>query len=784
MAETPKTKGIGAPLPRNEDQRLLTGQGRFGDDINWENQLYAAILRSPHAHALINGVNTSAASNMPGVHAVLSAKDIEADGINPIHHPPPRNGPPDIVLDHRGDDPKFLPQPLLADGRVRFVGEAVVMVIADTVMQARDAAEAIQVDYTPLTQVTEGLDAAQPDAPKIWDGVMATNLFVDADSGDRDATDIAFEQAAHVVRLETKIRRVTGVPMEPRTALGSWDSKTGDYALHAGCGGVVRLKRELIKILNATPEKVRVTAWDIGGNFGTRNAIYPEFPLVMWAAKRVGRPVKWTATRSESFLSDHQGRDLASESELALDRDGKFLGLRGRNTLNGGAYPITVTPLVKGVELMTGVYAIPTAHFHARATVSNKPPVNNYRSSGRPEAMYIIERLIDLAAHKTGIDPVELRRKNMIPIIGEGYVNALGLAYDSGDFPKVMDSACSLADRSGFAARRAKARKRGRYRGMGVANYLELTGGYPTERTEITVHAKGVVDVVIGTLSSGQGHETSFAQLITEWMGVPIEQVNLITGDTDRVIEGGGSHSARSMRLAGIVIGKATDAILERGRMIVAHLFDAELDRIDFTDDRFVMDGTNRSLDIFEVAAAAENNDTLPDDLRGPLGANYEETVREGAFPYGCHVCEVEVDPETGHVEIVHYAAVDDVGRAINPLILHGQTHGGAVQGIGQAMGEHCILNADDGQVLTGSFLDYPMPRAHTSPPFTVELSEVPSPRNKLGVRGGGEGGTTPALGVMVNAVVDALSDLGVEHIEMPLTAHAVWRAIQDAKTN
>ena len=549
----------------------------------------------------------------------------------------------------------------------------------------------------------------------MWDD-QASNLLVDADSGDPAATEAAFARAAHVVKLRTVIQRVTGVPMEPRSALGHFDPATGMHHLHAGSGGVVRQRREVAAILDVPLEQVRVTAWEVGGNFGTRNAIYPEFPLVVWAAETLGRPVKWTAQRSELFLSDYQGRDLSAEVELALDKDGRFLAIRGTNRLNLGAYPITFVPLIKGVELMTGVYDIPAAHFRAQAVMSNKPPVNNYRSSGRPEAMFILERLIDMACRAHGFDRVEIRRRNFIPRIGEGYTNALGLPYDCGAYDKVMTTALDMGRWRDFEDRRNEAAARGRLRGIGVSNYLELTGGYPRERTEITVHPEGRVDMVIGTLSSGQGHETSFAQLLVDWLGVPAASVKLITGDTARVSEGGGSHSARSMRMAGIVIGKASDEIVAKAKRIVGHALGEAAESVTFEDGRFGVAGINRSFDIFEIAGLAAHDDTLPDDLKGPLAAVSDETVHLGAFPYGCHVCEVEIDPETGAIEIMDYAAVDDVGRAVNPLILRGQSHGGATQGIGQALWERIVFEDGTGQLQTGTFMDYAMPRATACP--------------------------------------------------------------------
>jgi carbon-monoxide dehydrogenase large subunit len=568
--------------------------------------------------------------------------------------------------------------------------------------------------------------------------------------------------------------------MEPRAAVASHDRASGRTTLHAGSGNVVRQRRELAGCLGVPEDQVRVVAADVGGNFGTRNAFYPEFALIAWASRRLARPVKWTCERHEALLSDYQGRDLAVEAELALDQRGNFLALRSTNTNNLGAHTVIFAPLVKGVELMTSVYRVEAAHVRARSACSNVPPTNSYRSSGRPEAMFVIERLIDLAARDHGFDRMALRRRNLIPARAMPYTNPLGLAYDSGDYVKAMDEALALADWPSFASRRKEARRRGRCRGFGIANYIEIASGAPRERTEITVLPEGQVDVVIGTLASGQGHETSFAQLVTEWLGVPVERVRLITGDTDRVQVGGGSHAGRSMRLASIVIGNATDEIVAKGSQIAAHLLGAASEDVQFAEGRFSAKG--RSVTLFEVAAAAQRGDGVPGNLRGPLTAVCDETVKVGAFPYGSHACEVEVDPETGAVEIVSYAAVDDVGRAVNPLILHGQTHGGATQGIGQALFERCHYEPDTGELLTASFMDYAMPRATDVPFFRAAISEHPSPTNKLGIRAGGEGGTTPALAVVINAIVDALKDFGVRHIEMPATPERVWRAIQDTR--
>jgi carbon-monoxide dehydrogenase large subunit len=770
---------IGSDVRRKEDLRLITGTGCFSDDVNLPGQAYAVMVRSPHAHARIRSIATEEARAVDGVLAVLTGADLLAGGLKPIPHRPLMRGPPDVTLRNRdGSEVVTTPHyPLPAD-KVRFVGEAVAMVVATSIAAAKLSAERVAVDYEPLDAVTRAMVSAQSGATAVFND--GSNVCVDAELGDAAATEAAFKRAAHVVRFDTQVQRVTGVPMEPRAAVGVYDVRTGRYTLYAGSGNVVRQKGELAGILGVAENAVRVTARDVGGNFGTRNAFYPEFALVCWAARKLSRPVKWTCERSESFLSDYQGRDLAVQAELALDADGHFLALRGVNTSNVGAHTVSFVALGKGVELMSSVYKIPAAHFRARAVMTNTPPTNSYRSAGRPEAMFVIERLIDIAAAQCGFDRVSLRRRNLVPERPRSYVNPLGLTCDGGGYKKAMDAALALADWQGFAKRKRESRRNGKLRGIGLANYIELTSGMPRERTEITVALNGFVDVVIGTLSSGQGHETSFAQLVTEWLGVPFERVRLITGDTDTVTAGGGSHSGRSMRMAGIVIGNATADIVAKAKRIVAHIAEIDVKDVDFKDGRFTANG--RPLDLFEVANAAITRNDLPDELRGPLSAMSDVTFTGGGFPFGTHVCEVEVDPDTGAVALVRYAAVDDVGRAVNPLILHGQAHGGIAQGVGQALWEECCYDPGNGQLLSGSFMDYTMPRADTLPSFATEIGETPSPLNPLGIRSGGEGGTTPALAVVVNAIVDALSEFGVTHIEMPATSERVWRAIRDAR--
>jgi aerobic carbon-monoxide dehydrogenase large subunit len=772
--------GIGEAVRRKEDLRLVTGRGCYSDDFNFPGQARAAMVRSPYAHARIRAIDVEAARAMPGVLAVLTGKDALADGLNRIPHLAAPGTPPDIVLQNRDGSPvPAAPHPVLPADRVRHVGQAVAFVIAETVAQAKDAAEKVVVDYEPLPVVTEGRNSAEGNAPRLYDDLP--NIMIDAEVGDKAATDAAFARAAHVTRLDTWVNRVTGVPMEPRSAVGLYDAASGRFTLYAGSGGIVRQKREISQILGVPFDSVRVVAKEIGGNFGTKNSFFPEFAMVVWGAKRVGRPVKWTAERHEAFVTDYMGRDLTVSAELALDEEGHFLALRSSNLSNVGAHSGSYVPLVKGVGLATSGYRIPVAHIRARAVLSNTMCTTPYRSAGRPEVIYVMERLIDKAAQEHGFDRLALRRRNLIPPSAFPYRNPQGITYDNGTYRAVMDRAMELGDWKGFKKRRAEARKRKRLRGIGLCCYLETTGGYPRERADITVQPEGKVDVVVGTLSSGQSHETTFAQCVAEWLGVPFEDVHVNESDTDIVKEGGGSHSARSMRLAGIVMGNASDAIIDKGKKIAAHMLETAEDDIAFAAGRFTVKGTDRSVGIFDVAkAAAQGDKTVPDDLGGPLAATSDETIRQLGFPYGAHVCEVEIDPQTGELDLVNYTAVDDVGRAINPMVVDGQTHGGAAQGIGQALWELCAYDSE-GQLLTASFMDYAMPRADALPSFTTDISEVLTPTNRLGVRGAGEGGTTGALGAVVNAVVDALAEFGVTHIEMPVTPERIWRAIQDS---
>ena len=741
--------GIGTALPRLEDARLLTGQGCYSDDFRLPDQAWGCVVRSPHAHARIVGIDAEAAKAMPGVLVVLTGADLLADGLQPIPHAPVAQSPPDIKLANVDGTPLGIVRPqILAVETVRFVGEPVAFVVAESLGAARDAAEALHVAYDELPPIDE--------------------TAVDALVGDIRGTEAGFARARHTVRLDTVIPRVTGVPMEPRAALGEYDGAAGRYTLRAGVGAIVRPKRELAIILGIEPEKVRVIARDIGGNFGTRNYFFPEFALVCWAARRVGRPVKWIGDRHEAFLSDYAGRDFHIISELALDSDGGFVGLRAGSFSNLGAYTASFVPLTKGTQLMTSLYRLP-AMAQACGRLSNTQSTAPYRSAGRPEVMFVIERLIDLAARTHGFDRIALRRRNLVA--AAPYTNPFGITYDTGDYLGTFEAVLELADWHGFAARRADSAARGLCRGIGLGGYVESQSGAPVERAEVTVLGEGggIVEIVIGTLSTGQGHATSFAQLASEWLGVPPERVRLVTDDSDRVSVGSGSHSGRSLRHAATTIRQASLGIVAKGRKLAADVLEAAEADIVFEAGRFAIQGTDRGIGLLELAAE-----------RGPIADQAEVDSKVGSYPYGWHVCEVEVDQETGAVRIVRYTAIDDVGRAVNPLILHGQTHGGIVQGAGQALMERCVYDPR-GQLLSATFMDYAMPRADDFPMFETALSEVPSTNHPLGFRGGGEGGITPALGVIMNAVVDALADLGVTHIDMPATPERVWQAIQDA---
>ncbi|MDB5410908.1 MAG: xanthine dehydrogenase family protein molybdopterin-binding subunit [Rhodospirillales bacterium] len=773
-------KAVGKPLQRKEDLRLITGRGRFTDDFNLPGQAYAVMVRSPHPHARILGIDSSAAARMPGVLGIFTGADCLRDGLKPIPHDPVPSTRFDVKLTGRGGTPVFAgPHMLLPADKARHVGEAVAMVVGETRDAAQSAAEEVIVDYDELPWVADTEQAADPDAPRLWDE-LPDNILVDSTFGDAGATDAAFARADHVVSMKVHIGRVTGVPLEPRAALGSFDAATGRYTLHAGSGGAVRQKRELAEVLGEDPDRLRLLSFDVGGNFGTRNRAYVEFGLVLWASRKLGRPVKFRADRSECFLTDYQGRDLVTEVSLAIDRSGKFLAMRASNLSNVGARCVSLSPLSKGAGLTTGSYDIPHATLRARAVFSNTMSTQAYRSSGRPEVTFAIERLIDKAARLLGFDRFDLRRRNLVTPAQMPYVNAVGSSYDSGEYELNMDRVCKLADWPGVVARRADARRRGKLLGLGFANYVESSIGTPRERADLIVAPHGI-EVVIGTQPAGQGHETSFAQVTADLLGVPFESVTITLGDTDVVSAGGGTHSGRSMRHASAVIALASDDLIAKGKRLAAHLLGTTDDKVAFESGVFSSPGSNRSLTWFELAAKNFDDD-LPDDLKGGLRVRRDNEMHTPVFPNGACMCEVEIDPETGALQITRYSTVDDVGRCINPLIVHGQTHGGIAQGVGQALWEGCVIDPQTGQPLSGSFMDYGMPHSDTLPSFATEIVEVLSPTNPFGIKAGGEGGTTPAPAVIMSAIDDALAEFGPVEITMPATPLKIWTAIRDAR--
>ncbi|MFN3891144.1 MAG: xanthine dehydrogenase family protein molybdopterin-binding subunit [Beijerinckiaceae bacterium] len=778
---SPEFASIGKAVRRKEDERLVTGRGRFTDDFSIEGQAYAVMVRSPHPHARIVSVDKAPALAMPGVLGVFTGADCLADKLGAIPHDPIPKTKYDMKLTGRGGTPIFIgPHLLLPHDKARHVGEAVAMVVAETLEQAQDAAEALKIDYEVLPFVLDQREAFNEGAPAVWDEVP-DNALVDTWFGDREGTDAAFAKADHVVTLDLYIPRVTAVALEPRAALGHYDAKTGRYELYVGGGGAVRQKGEIASVLGIEPKDIRVQTYDVGGNFGSKNRVYVEYGLVVWASRKIGRPVKYVATRHEAFISDYQGRDLATSVELALNKDGRFLALRCDNISNVGARCVSLSPLGKGSGLVTGSYDIPVATLHARAVFTNTTPTQAYRSSGRPEVNFAIERLIDMAAKDLGIDRVTLRRRNLVKRKAFPYTNAVGATYDSGDYGAQLDLALEISDYKGFAKRKRESAKRGLLRGFGLAHYVESSIGSPKEQAQIIVKPEGRVTVVIGTQPSGQGHETSFAQVAADLLGLPVDIVDIVIGDTDVVKVGGGSHSGRSMRHAATVMNRAAGDLIGRAKAICSFLLGVDEKEIDWEDGRLIARNSNRSFDLVELAREAAKVE-LPVNLKTGLAVITDNEMHEPVFPNGCATCEVEIDPETGSIDLVRYAAVDDVGRCINPMIVHGQTHGGIAQGVGQAMWELCKLDEDSGQPLAASFMDYGMPRADNMPSFRTEIAEVLSPTNPLGIKAGGEGGTTPALSVIVSGIVDALADLGVRHIDMPTTPYAIWRTIQEAR--
>jgi len=776
---------IGRPMPRFEDLRLVRGGGRYTDDVSVAEQTSAVFVRTPHAHASIVAIDTSAARAHPGVLAILTGDDYVADGhLGMAHFPNPADAN-DIKI------PTFVPMPErkildelqlpLAAGRVRFVGEAVAIVVAESLVAARDAAEKVVVEYETLPAVSDVAEALSHDAPTIWPNAPG-NLALDNAFGDRAAVEAAIARAHVVIEQTIRCQRTASAFMEPRSAIGRYDEAAGQYILISGCQGVHRVRHPLADCLKVPQERVRVICPDVGGGFGSRTNLYPEQVAVVWAARRLGRPVKWTGDRHEAFLTDYTARDVVTAARLAFDRNGRMLALDLELTANIGAHTVSYVPLSNGYRVAPTVYDVPVAAVRLRGVMTNTVPTAPFRGAGRPEATAVMERLIDIAAQRLKIDRVKLRQRNLIRHDKLPHRTATGLTYDSGDFAGNLARALECADWKGFPARRKAAKKRGRLLGIGVANYVETPVGMPHERVAVNVSSAGSVDLVVGTQSSGQGHETSFRQVMADQLGVQPDAINFVSGDSATLASGGGTHSDRSMRLAGSLMVETSRTVIDKARRIAAAMLDVAEGDISFADGLFMAPNSNRRLTLFDIAGAIDDLPTLPEDLRGPLRAEATFTGRIPAYPTGAAVCEAEVDPETGTIEIRRYTSIDDGGQPINPLILHGQVHGGVAQGMGQAMMEAAVYEPGSGQLLSASFLDYGMPRADHFPHMEVELTEDPTKGNALRVKGGGEAGITPSSAVLMNAVMDALSGFGIEHIDMPATPQRVWRAIRDAR--
>src|SRR5712691_6800401 len=777
---------IGRPLPRFEDLRLVRGQGRYTDDVSVEGQAFAVFVRAPHAHARVISIDTAAARGMPGVLAVPTGADYVADGhIGMAHFANPADAN-DVKLpsflaapDRKILDELHLP---LAVSCLRHVGEPVAVVVAETLLAARDGAEAVAVAYDVLPAVTDVAEALADGAPPLWPDAP-NNLALDNAFGDRIAVEAAIAGAHAVVEQTIRSQRTVSAFMEPRSALGSYDAAESRYTLISGCQGVHRLRHPLAACLKVPQERVRVICPDVGGGFGSRFNLYPEQVVVVWAARRLGRPVKWTSDRTEAFLTDYTARDVVTNAKLAFDRNGRMLALALELAGNIGAHTVSYVPLSNGYRVAPTVYDVPIAWVRLRGVMTNTVPTAPFRGAGRPEATAVMERLIDIAAKRLKIDRVELRRRNLIRHEKLPHRTATGLTYDSGDFAGNISRALALADWDGFPARRKEAKKRGRLLGIGVVNYVETPVGMPHERLAVQISAAGSVDLIVGTQSSGQGHETSFRQVMADQLGVEPEAINFVGGDSTVLASGGGTQSDRSMRLAGALMVETSRTLIDKARRIAAIMLDVPADEIAFSDGLFVAANSNRRLTLFDIARAIDDLASLPDDLRAPLAAEASFTGRIPAYPTGAAVCEAEVDPETGAIEIRRYTSIDDGGQPINPLILHGQVHGGVAQGVGQAMLEAAVYEPGSGQLLSASFMDYSIPRAdHLPLAFEVELTEDPTKGNVLRVKGGGEAGITPSSAVLINAVLDALSEIGIEHIDMPATPQRVWSAIRAAR--
>ena len=767
--------GVGQPVRRTEDPTLVRGQGRYTDDVSRPGQAYAVMVRSTIAHGTIGGIDTAAAKAMPGVLAVLTAQDLTAYGGLKCNMP----------LKNRDGSPiHYVPRPALAGDKVRFVGDPVACVIAETVAQAKDAAEAVALDIEPLTPVLKPAEAIKPGAPLVFDQV-ANNLALDFHYGDAEKVTAAFAKAKHVTRLATSNQRMIVAAMEPRAAIGEYDAAAGKWTFTSCSQGVHGLKTSLMDILGATADKVRVITGQVGGSFGMKASVYPEYVCILHGAKILGRPVKWTDERSGSFVSDHHGRAQDMVVEIAFDENAHILALRLSGYGDMGGYLAQFGPLLptgNQVKNIASIYRTPLIEVATKCVFTNTSHVSAYRGAGRPEGNYYVERALDVAASELGIDRIELRKRNMIRKSDLPFKAASGMTYDCGDFLGVLKQALELADYAGFKKRKRESKKNGKLRGFGVGCYLEVTAAPGKELGAIHFEKDGTVTIITGTMDFGMGHATTYAQMLTDMLGVPFDRIRMVEGDSDRMAFGGGSGGSRSVMFVGAALTETSKMVIERGKQIASHLLEASASDIEFKTGRFTIAGTDRSIGLIELAQKLHGGLKLPEGTPNTLDVDH--VVNEpvpSAFPNGCHIAEVEVDPQTGHVQVVCYSAVNDLGTIVNPLLVEGQIQGGVVQGLGQALLEQAVYDSD-GQLVSGSFMDYAMPRAHDAPMIAVASHPVPTKSNPLGAKGCGEAGTSGGLPSVANAVIDALSELGIKHLEMPMTPARVWQAIEEAK--
>jgi carbon-monoxide dehydrogenase large subunit len=770
--------GIGQSVQRFEDPRLLRGHGQFVNDTFLHNQAHAVVLRSPHAHARIKSIDTAAAMAAPGVLAVYSGADYAGSGL----------GAPAPVMKRTRIDgsPMFArPHPVIARDIVHYVGEPVAMIVAETLAQARDASELVEVDYEPLPANVNGARAVQPGAPAVWAECPDNRSHVQ-ELGDKAATDAAFAKAAHVVKRRYEVTRLHAQYMEPRGVVGDYDVKNERYVLYADVQYPHRVREMLSnRVFKLPAHRVHVITHDVGGGFGTKGWQYPEHRLMLWAAKLLGRPVKWNCERSEVILADEHARENITEIELALDADGKFLAMRANVEANVGAYVSSDRNLLApfgATRALTSTYAIPVAHAQTHAVMSNCNSTAPYRGAGRPEAIYVIERLIDDAARELKLDATELRRKNLIAPSAMPLKTALGYNYDCGEFERGMDMTIKAADIAGFAQRREEAKGRGKLRGISLINAIEMAAGAGIEEAEVRFNTGGTATVIVGTKNQGQGHETMYKQILAERLGLDPAEVEFVDGDTDRLAYGMGTSGSRSTVMGGSAVCVAAEKLVQKGRKIAAHMLEAAEADIVFAQGNFTVTGTDKSVAIKEVARAAFQPAKLPKGLEPGFYETGTFNSTDFTFPNGAHSCEVEIDPDTGEVQLINYVVVDDVGTVINPMTLKGQIHGGVAQGAGQILMEKIVYDEETGQLLSASFMDYAIPRASDMCDMEIHSNPVLTKRNPLGAKGAGEAGVVGAMPAVMNAIADALAQAGVTHFDMPASSERVWRAIQSAK--